>query len=164
MSSRYSNLDLERSPVGMSFRCVDQWVEYDDMTDGGSTAATLDLTNTIPAGSFVLGSKVKVTTGFTGDTSCVLDIGTSSDTDQFSYTTHNIYTASDNLVEAADGGNAGTETGIVPITSATTIRLTATSAADWGSVSAGRMYVQVFYLSTNPEITENYSDRNKWTV
>lgn len=164
MSMRYANLDLERSPVGMSFRKVDQWVDYSDFTDGGSTAGTLALTNKIPAGSFAIGSKVTVTTGFTGDTSCVLDIGDGSDADLFSYTTHNIYTAAGNLVEAADAGNAGTESGLVPLSSETTITITATSASDWGLVTAGKMYVEVFYLSTNVELAENYSDKRKWIV
>jgi len=163
MSIKNVNLELERSGVGMSFRKVAQWVAYSDFTDGGSTAGTLNLTETIPAGSFVLGTKVTVTTGFTGDTSCTLDIGTSSDPDNYSYTTHNIYTAATNLLEAADQVQGGaTGGGLVPVTSATTVQLTATGSSDWGKVTAGRAFVEVFYLSTNPELEVDYPYRNKY--
>lgn len=165
MSTRYVNLELERSPVGLGLRKVDQWVKVEDFTDGGSTAGTLTLNNQIPAGSFVIGSKVTVTEGFTGDTSCVLDIGTSGDPDAFSYTTHNIFAAAKNLVEGCDSASAGnTGTGIVPISSDTTVLLTATSGTDWSAVTAGKMYVEVFYLSTNPEITEKYANKLGETI
>ena len=160
MSIANVNNQLERGGVGMGIRKVAQWVSYGDFTDGGSTDGTLNLTDTIPAGSFVLGTKVKVTTGFTGDTTCVLDIGNSSDADAYSYTTHNIYTAADNLVEGADSSSGGTTgTGLAPIASATTVKLTATGASDWGNVSAGTMLVEVYYLSTNVEGQDNYPNR-----
>jgi len=144
-------LEMERGVGGMGIRKVSQVVEYSDFTDGGGAAGTLNLRKKIPAGSFVIGSKVKVIEGFTGDTSCELDIGTASDADAFSLTTHNIYTAADNLLEAADyGGSAGFNL----VTSDTTVKLTATSNSDWSNVSAGKMEVDVFYLSTNPELTD----------
>jgi len=164
MSIRAVNNELERSGVGLGIRKVAQWVSYSDFTDGGGTDGTLDLTDTIPAGSFIFGTKVKVVTGFTGDTSCVLDIGDGSDPDLFTYTNHNIFTASDNLVEGCDSSSGGTAgTGIVPVTSATTITLTATSDNDWGDVSAGRMLVEVFYFSTNVEAQDNYPYRYKYS-
>ena len=153
MSSHNVSLELERG-VGIGLRRVCQWAEYSDFTDGAGTSGTLDLTETIPAGSFVIGSKVTVKTGFTGDTTCVMDIGDGSDDDIFSYTTHNIYTAATNLVELADSGNNGTEAGLVPISTETTITLTATSGTDWGKVTAGKMLVEVFYFSTNAEVLD----------
>lgn len=162
MSIRNVNLELERSPVGMGIRKIDQIVLYSDFTDGGSTAGTLTMKNQIPAGSFVIGSKVKVVTGFTGDTTCVMDVGNSGDDDAYSFTTHNIYTAATNLLENADASGGGTYTGFVPVTTATSVILTATSGSDWGLVTAGRMYVEVFYLSTNAEVTEKYA--NKWNA
>lgn len=154
------NLELERSGVNMSIRKVAQWVEYSDFTDGGGTDGTLNLTNKIPAGSFVLGSKVKVTEGFTGDTTCVLDIGNSGDPDAYSYTTHNIFAAADNLVEGADGATGGNQgTGLVPVSSETTVLLTATGGSDWTDVTAGKMFVEIFYLSTNLEVVTHYPNR-----
>ena len=163
MSIKNVNLELERSGVGMGIRKVAQWCLYSDFTDGTAAAGTLALTEKIPAGSFVLGSKVRVTTGFTGDTSCTLDVGDGSDPDLFSYTTHNIYTAANNLMEGCDSAAAGnTGTGIVPILTETTITLTATGGSDWGDVTAGRLLVEVFYFSTHPEFEVDYPDSIKF--
>jgi len=164
MSITNVNNELERSGVGLGIRKIAQWVSYGDFTDGGGTDGTLALTDTIPAGSFIFGTKVKVVTGFTGDTTCVMDIGDGSDADLFSYTTHNIYTAADNLVEGCDSSSGGsTGTGIVPVTSETTVTLTTTSGSDWGAVTAGRMLVEVFYFSTNVEATDSYPSRYKYS-
>jgi len=161
MSISNVNYELEASPVGLGLNKVSQWVNYADFTDGGSTAGTLNLTQKIPAGSFVIGSKVTVKTGFTGDTSCVLDVGNSSDDDAYSYTTHNIYTAANNLVEGADSKTGGAHgTGMVPTASETTVKLTATSASDWGDVSGGDMLVEVFYLSTNVELEKGHPNKH----
>jgi hypothetical protein len=151
--SRKVNLDLERSPVGLGLRKVGQWVTYDQFTDGGGAAGTLSLSKQIPAGSFVIGSKVKVTTGFTGDTTAVMDVGISGDADRFSLTTHNVLAVASNLLENADAG-AGGAAGLDLVTSDTTVVLTVTGASDFGLITAGKLYVEVFYLSTNPEIID----------
>ena len=157
--SRKVSLDLERSPVGVGIRKIGQWVTYDQFVDGEAADGTLNLSKQIPAGSVVLFSKVTVKAGFTGDGSCVLDIGTADDADAFSYTTHNIYTAASNLLEHADVSGAGTSPGPVLVTSDTTVKLTASSGSDWTSVSAGKIYVEVVYLSTNPEVIDQVATR-----
>ncbi|MBW1931468.1 MAG: hypothetical protein JRI56_00275 [Deltaproteobacteria bacterium] len=157
MSVGNVNFELENSFVGMGIRKVSQIVNYDDFTDGGSTTGTLTMTKQIPAGSFVLGSKVTVKDGFTGDTTATLKIGKSGDDDAYSGgTTHNIVSAASNLVKAA---KAGTDLGPVAEGSAVDVVLTVTGASDFTSISAGRMLVEVFYLSTNVELTD--SGRNK---
>jgi hypothetical protein len=157
--SRKVSLDLERSPVGVGIRKIGQWVTYDQFTDGGGAAGTLALTKKIPAGSFVFGSKAKVTEGFTGDTTAVMDIGDGSDADLFSQTTHNVLAVADNLVEGADEAAAGAGRGIVALASETTVTLTVTGASDFGLITAGKMYVEVFYFSTNPEIVDKVQTR-----
>lgn len=159
--SRKVSLDLERSPVGVGIRKIGQWVTYDQFTDDQSNAiGTLQLAKKIPAGSFVFGSKVTVTEAFTGDSSAVLDIGDGSDDDLFSLTTHNIFTAASNLVE---GASAGTSTdnysGIVPIASEATVKLTITGGSDFSDISAGKMYVEVLYFSTNDEVIDPVATR-----
>jgi hypothetical protein len=117
----------------------------------------LAMTLTVPAGSFILGSKVKVETGFTGNTSAHLTIGDGSDADCYSGNTyHDVYTAADNLVKAAF---ITTDCGLIATGSAATITLTVTTASDFTSVTAGQMFVEIFYLSTNPEIAEKYTNR-----
>jgi hypothetical protein len=154
--SRRVNLDLERSPVGLGLRKVGQWVTYDQFTDGAGASGTLNLSKQIPAGSFVIGSKVKVTTGFTGDTTAVMDVGNASDEDRYSLTTHNVLAAASNLLENADVGASGAA-GLDPTTSDTTVKLTITGASDFGLITAGKLYVEVFYLSTNPEVIDKVS-------
>jgi len=147
MSSGNITTELERSPVGMGINKVSQWVEYSDFTDGGGAAGTLNMTQKLPAGAFVLGSKVKVETAFTG--TVTLAIGNSSDSNKYS----------DNTTVAI--GTAATvgespEDPLEFIASATTVKLTATHTSDWGSVVAGKMYVEVFYLSTVVELDKGH--------
>jgi hypothetical protein len=148
-SPRYINLALERSPVGLGLRKISQWITYDDFTDSAGTTGTLTMTDQLPAGCFFLGTKVTVTTGFTGDTSCTLKAGKTSGEDEFTDgTTVNIYTT-------ADVGEEG-EAPLEFLASDTSVYLVATGAADWTSVSAGEMLVELFYFSTEPEISEHY--------
>lgn len=151
--SRKVNLDLERSPVGLGLRKVGQWVTYSQFTDGAGASGTLNLSKQIPAGSFVIGSKVKVTEGFSGDTTAVLDIGNASDADAYSLTTHDVLSAASNLLELADADGAGAP-GFSVVTSDTTVKLTLTGASDFGLITAGKMFVEVLYLSTNPEVID----------
>ena len=159
--SRKVQLDLERSPVGIGLRKIGQWVSAGDFTDGGGADGTLNLSKQIPAGSFVFGSKVTVTTGFDAGGTAVMNIGTAADDDLFSVTTHNIETAAANLCEGADVAAAGGGTGIVPVSTTVTVLLTVTEGGgDFTLVgTTGRMYVEVFYLSTNPEVIDSVATR-----
>jgi hypothetical protein len=156
--SKKVNLDLERGPVGLGLRKVGQWVEVADFTDGGGAAGTLNLSKQIPAGSFVIGSKIKVTEGFTGDTTAVADIGTSADADAYSISTHNVLAAASNLVEEADSDGSG-DRGLKAVASDTTVQVTVTGASDFGLITAGKMFVEVFYFSTNPEVIDKVATR-----
>lgn len=134
---------------GIGLRSIHQIISYSDFTDGGSTAGTYNMLKQIPAGSIVIGSKVNVLAGFTGDTSCTLAIGDSGDSNCYSgNTTHNIYTAANNLINIA---YLTADAGLNAEASANTVLLTATGAADFTSISAGKIEVWVFYFSTNPE-------------
>ncbi len=151
MSIENVNFELESGSVGMGIRKVSQEISYSDFTDANGTG-TLTMTDSIPAGSFVLGSKITVKTGFTGGGSaCTLKIGDATDNDAYSgASTHAIVAAATNLVKAAFivsdcGMNAeGADNDIL---------LVATdSNNDWSEVSAGNMTVEVFYLSTVLEL------------
>jgi len=121
---------------------IQQTVDYDDFTDGGSTAGTLNLTPTIPAGAIPLAWKAVVSTGFTGDTSATLLVGITGDTDRFSASDgQNIFAAGtfteSSIGEAVSGDGGG---------SAQTVLLTLTSASDFGAVEAGSMVLTIFYI------------------
>ena len=137
-------------PDGIGVRAVRQRVLYSDMTDS-TTTGTYALPVTIPAGSFVIGTKVDVLTGFTGgtNTTAVMDVGDGSDADKFSYTTFNVYTAATGLMEQADAGAAGTETGLALVTSDATPTLTVTVSADYTTISAGELEIAIYYLETS---------------
>lgn len=145
--------ELEANHVGMGIRKVAQIVKYSDFTDDGADPnGDLVLDKQIPAGSFVIGTKVTVKTGFTGDTTAVLSVGAAADGDDWSgNTTINVYTAARNLVASAF---LGADSGLQAISTANDVCLTVTGGADFTSITAGEMLVEVFYLSTNVELTD----------
>ncbi len=151
MSTGNVNYELEASLTGIGLRKVSQIVEYGDLTDSGSTTGTLNLTKQIPAGSFVIGSKVTVKTAFDG-TNNVLAIGTSGDDNEYSgNTTHDISSAASNLVKTAFiAGDAG----LLAEGSDISVKLTITDDSSFGDITAGRMLIEVFYFSTNVELTD----------
>ena len=119
-------------------------VNFDDFTDGGSTAGTLSLTSTIPANCVVTGWKAVVSTGFSGDTSATLLVGISGNTDLYTYneTGVNIFTAATYGAFCDYQGS-----GDVPFSSsARTVLLTLTSASDFTNVAAGKMALYISYV------------------
>jgi hypothetical protein len=152
MSIGNTNTQLEMSDVGLGLRKVSQIVNFDDITDDGGADGTLNLDKQIPAGSFVIGSKVTVKTGFAGDTTAVLSIGTAGDANEYSgNTTHNILAAVRNSVRSAF---IGADAGAVAESAAIDVKITVTGGADFTAITAGRMLVEVFYLSTNVELLD----------
>lgn len=117
-------------------------VAYDDFTDGGAAVGTFALAGEIPAGAILLGSKVLVGTGFTGDTSATLIIGDGTDTDRYMTGTPSIFTT------AASGIQTGVPSGNKLVTAANHPVLTVTSAADFTSVGAGVLTVALYYIET----------------
>jgi len=152
MSIQNVTEQLELNDTGMGIRKVSQIVDFGDLTDGGGTDGTLNLNKQIPAGSFVIGSKVTVKDGFTGDTTAVLSIGTAGDANEYSgNTTHNILAAVRNSVKAAF---ITADAGLVAESADISVLLTIAGGSDFTDISAGRMLVEVFYLSTNVELTD----------
>lgn len=155
MSIENVNFELESSSVGMGIRKVSQRISYSDFTDAGSTG-TLTMDDTIPAGSFVIGSKVKVTTAFTGTSvsTCTLSIGDAGNADGYSgNTTHSIFTVTTAAAQRVLASFINSDCGMVAEGAANEILLVGTdSTGDWSIVSAGEMVVEVFYLSTNVEL------------
>ena len=160
MSAGNVNEELELSLTGLGLRKVSQIVEYGDFTDDGSDAnGDLTLNKSVPAGSFIIGSKVTVKTGFTGDTSAVLAIGASANDNEYSgNSTHNVFTSgTNNLVKAAF---ITSDAGLGAVGSDQIIYLTLTSDSDFSNVTAGRLLVEVFYFSTNVELTDGHKRKS----
>ncbi len=110
-----------------------------DFTDGGSTAGTYALKTQIPAGAWVLRTILQDVTGFTGDTSAVLIVGDGTDTDRYNTGTPSIFTTA---VAIDMGAPSGTQIH----TTAKTVTLTATSAADFTNVAAGQLTIIIVYI------------------
>ncbi len=142
---------LELNHVGMGIRKVAQVVKFSDLTDGGGADGTLNMNKQIPAGSFVIGSKVTVSEAFDG-TSTVLSIGTSGDANEYSGNgTHDLSSAARNLVKSAFIGD---DAGFLAEAADIDVLLTVSENDDFGDVTTGEMLVEVFYLSTNVELTD----------
>jgi hypothetical protein len=122
---------------------LEQTVAFGAFTDGvGTASGTFDLTvGTIPAGATFLYSAVTAVTGFTGDTSAVLIIGDGTDHDRYNTSTINVFAT------AANGVAAGAPSGVVYHDAAKTVKLTVTGAADFTSINAGSVTVELYYLT-----------------
>lgn len=112
-----------------------------DMTDGGTTAATFDLSVSIPEGAIVLQSFIDDVTGFAGDTSAVATIGDGSDVDRYNTGTPDVFTTADHI-------SAGAVSGTAYHAAAKTPKITITAATEWGDVTAGGMTVTIFYYQS----------------
>lgn len=151
MSIDNTNAQLEMSDTGMGIRKVSQIVNFSDLVDVAATGS-ITLNKAIPAGSFVIGSKVTVKNGFIGDVSAVLKLGNAGDDNAYSQaSTHNVFAAARNLVKSAI---ISADVGVVPNATDTDILAVVTTNADFTSVTAGKMLIEVFYLSTNVELTD----------
>ena len=148
MSIANVKFQMESNYVGMAFGKVAQVVKYSDFTDDGDDIyGDLVLNKQVPAGSLVIATKVTVKTGFTGDTTAVLSVDDTPDgTDWTGGGTINILAAGRNLM-------AETNNGLVVVD--TDVCLTITGASNFTLITAGEMLVEVYYLSTNVELTDS---------
>ena len=121
---------------------ITQTVAFSDFTDGGSAVGTLTMSDEVPKGAILLGTKVIVNAGFTGDTSATVKIGDGSDDDRYMTGTPSVFAT------AADGIETGAPSGSKLLTAANSPVLTVTSDSDFTSVAAGSMTVSIYYLRT----------------
>lgn len=121
---------------------LEEQFDHADFTDGGGAAGTIQFTGELPKGALVLAAKVTVEEGFAGDTSAALTIGDGSDADRYNTGTIDVFST------AADGVEAGVPSGNLLLTAANRPTLTVTANADWGSVTAGKVTVTIYYIQT----------------
>lgn len=117
--------------------------DHADFTDGGGAAGTIQFAGSVPAGAVLLGSKVMVPEGFAGNTSAALIIGDGDgDPDRYMTGTPSVFTI------AATGIQSGVPSGDKLVTIAERPTITVTAQSDWGSVTAGKLVVSIYYLQT----------------
>jgi len=119
---------------------LEQQFDHADFADGGGAAGTIQFTGSVPKGAVVLGTKVTVEEGFAGDDSAALTIGDGSDADRYNTSTIDVFST------AADGVQSGVPSGTKLLTAANSPTLTVTTGADWGSVTAGKVTVAIYYV------------------
>lgn len=117
---------------------------YSDFTDGGGATGTLTMTGSIPEGAILLGTKVTITTAFSGGTSssATLIIGDGVDDDRYMTGTPDIFTGATTPLAT------GVPSGAVVMEAANQPVLTVTEAADFTQFAAGEIVVNIYYVAT----------------
>jgi hypothetical protein len=134
-------LHQDPNALGQIASLVSQELDHAAFTDSLGASGYIDFTSgQLPARALVLGTAINVTEGFAGDTTAVVQVGVSGDTDRFTLVTDQSVlsvarVASGPATDGQDGFNA-----------AQTVRVTVTGGADWGSITAGKMFVTIYYI------------------
>ena len=119
---------------------VSQTLAIADFTDNTGTATGyIDIETTLPALAVPVAWKAVVSTGFTGDTTAVMQVGVTGDLDKFSGVTTNSCLAAGTVGAMALNN-------VALSSSAQTVRVTVTGGADFTSITAGSMVVTLYYL------------------
>ena len=152
MSQSNVNFELANGPVGLTIDKVSQWCSYSDFTKS-TQYGILTMNQQIPAGSFMIGTRVKVEEAFDGGTNLLI-VGKSSGADEFSDgATIEVGT----IAEVGDSAADPMEF----IAAAQSVYLRIDEGTDWDDVTAGKMLVEVYYLTTNLELSKGYPNKFK---
>jgi len=110
-----------------------------DFTDNGDATGYIDIDTDLPANAIVIGWKAVILTGFTGDTTAIMQVGIAGDLNKYSGIT------SVSCLTATTVGALGNTDNALAITSQTP-RVTVTGGSDFGLISAGSMIVSLYYF------------------
>ncbi len=125
----------------VGYGAIEQTVAFGDFTDVDATGF-IDLAAPIPRGAIVLGWSCSVTTGFSGDTSAVVQVGIDGTLARYSAdTAQSVLTSSTKVGAASLAASSGDG-----LDGEVTVRVTVTGNADFTSISAGEMIVRVVFL------------------
>jgi hypothetical protein len=158
VGSRYAKLDTDQTAkhvrtfvkrkddgrdddwVANGVQCITATVARAAFTDGGGASGTYALNEQIPQGAWVLRTTLVNVTGFTGDTSAAITVGDGTDVDRYNTGAPSVFTTSNAI-------DLGAPSGTQIHTSAATITITITSAADFTAVTAGQLTLRLYYLN-----------------
>lgn len=112
-------------------------VLYSDFTDGGATAGTYTCKFELPVNFWIDRCILTDVTGFTNDTSAVITVGDGTDVDRLNTGTPSVFTTATIIDLGLPSGTRGVSTAFKPV-------LTVTTAADFTSVNAGALTIQVW--------------------
>lgn len=130
------------APAGGTVQFAELTFARADMTDNTDATGFVDFpTGAIPAGSQVLGWDATIATGFTGDTTAVMQVGVAGNLNQFSAITNGSCLAAGRIGSHAPGSSDNAH-----LAAAATPRVTITGGADFTSISAGAATVRVAFV------------------
>lgn len=116
-------------------------IAYGDFTDGGAAVGTYETSLVIPVGARFLYASITRLVGFAGDVSAALTLGDGTDADRYNTGTIDVFS------DVAAGVDVGDPSGVKYHAAEKSVTITITVDADWGSVSAGSLDVEAFYLT-----------------
>lgn len=120
---------------------IAETVAFGAFTDGGGATGTYEL-STIPIGATVLRCVLAAPlTGFAGDTSATIQVGDGTDVDRYMTGTPDVFS------DIAGGLDLGVVNGVGYHAVAKTPTITITVNADWGSVTAGAITIELYYIT-----------------
>ncbi len=124
-------------------RLVSAVLDHADFTDNTDATGYIDFAEALPAGAMVLGWKAVCSEGFAGDTTAVVQVGVSGDVNKYSANT-----AQSVLAAGTVGSLALAVDAVTGFSAEKTPRVTVTGGADWGSITAGKVQVTIYYIDT----------------
>lgn len=140
LSTAADDIDALEAGTGV-LQALSEAFVIGDFTDNTDATGYVDMATTIPAGSMILGWKAVTATGFTGDTTAVIQVGIAGDLDRFSADTSGSVLAAGTVGSLAIAADA-----LKGLSAVVTPRITVTGASDFGLIAAGATTVSVYYL------------------
>lgn len=130
--------------ISNAIRRLDLTFKYNDsqLVDGGAAVGTYTALKKLPAGSKVLGTKIKTTEAFLGNTSATATVGKAAATDDYFGAAQDVFAAGDDYGLPATIAEEIVAAATAPI-------VTITTATDYTLVTQGRMTVSIYYLDLN---------------
>ena len=116
---------------------------YDDFTDNLDATGTYDFASDLPAGATVIAVACTALIGFAGDTSAVMVLGDGSYDDRYMTGTPDVFS------DASGGIALGAISGAPFHLAAKTPAIIVTSGADFSSVNAGSISLDIYYIEAN---------------
>lgn len=126
------------SAVGLGV--IEQTVAFGDFTDVAANGY-IDLDEPLPQGAVVFGWRCRVLTGFTNDTTAVVEVGIEGTTAQFSADAAQSVLAAGIVAVASLAASSGDSA-----PAAKPIRVTVTGGSDFTAINAGEMIVTVWFF------------------
>ena len=118
--------------------CLMETLALADFTDSTGVTGTYTMVGDIPIGAEVTRVDLRKITGFAGDTSATIQVGVAGTVARYT-------TATPSVFATAEMVDAGAVSGTAIHTAAASPLITITANSDWGSVSAGKVTVAIWF-------------------